>query len=92
MSQPARRLKEEMARHAKLLDRLCSRPKDFTWNELARLLAHFGYTEKSGSGSRRKFVTDEGTMISLHKPHPGSILKAYQIDAVLAHLRQENLI
>ncbi|MGA2185676.1 MAG: hypothetical protein ABSH47_21875 [Bryobacteraceae bacterium] len=27
--------------------------------------------------------------INLHRPHPGSILKAYQLREVLTHLKQE---
>ena len=42
----------------------------------------FGYQEqKTGktSGSRRKFINNEGKMISLHKPHPGNIVKEYLV-------------
>jgi len=78
-----------MGRPGKLVGRFRSRPCDFTWGELKRLLAGFGYKEMSGEGSRRKFVDGRGVTISLHEPHPRSILKAYQIREVLAHLQQE---
>ncbi|MGA3023137.1 MAG: type II toxin-antitoxin system HicA family toxin [Bryobacteraceae bacterium] len=78
-----------MSRHEKLVDRFCSRPSDFTWAELKRLLAGFGYRELSGPGSRRGFVRENGVTISLHEPHPGSALKSYQTREVLMHLEQE---
>jgi len=81
-----------MSRHEKLLERFCTRPSDFTWAELKRLLAGFGYKEMSGGGSRRKFVRENGVTISLHEPHPGRILKSYQVREVLIHLKQENLL
>jgi hypothetical protein len=47
-----------MSKNEKLVQRLLSLPKDFTWKELVKLLALFGYAElKKGKtgGSRRKF-------------------------------------
>jgi len=81
-----------MSWHETLLQRFCSRPTDFTWVELKRLLAGFGYKEMSGAGSRMKLVRENGVTISLHEPHPGSILKSYQVREVLMHLKQENLL
>ena len=78
-----------MSRDEKLQERFRSRPSDFTWDELKRLLAGFGYKEMSGAGSRRTFIGENGVTISLHEPHPGSILKVYQVKEVLMHLRQE---
>ncbi len=78
-----------MSQHEKLVQRFRSRPKDFTWDELKRLLVGFGYREESGSGSRRRFINGKDLVISLHKPHPGNQLKAYQVRAVLDHLKQE---
>jgi predicted RNA binding protein YcfA (HicA-like mRNA interferase family) len=79
----------------KLLVRLQSKPKDFSWQELVRLLKMLGYEEakrgKTG-GSRRRFVHKTAAMISLHKPHPGSILKRYQLDQVIETLIQEGLL
>ena len=79
-----------MSRNEKLLSRLLSVPSDFTWNELVRLLSYFGYKEvkpgKTG-GSRRKFVSDTKHVISLHKPHPGIIVKEYAVRLVIADLK-----
>ncbi|HEX7359477.1 MAG TPA: type II toxin-antitoxin system HicA family toxin [Bryobacteraceae bacterium] len=82
-----------MSQREKLLDRLKSKPKNFTWSELENLLEGLGYTQERGAGSRRKFIHRKtGTMISLHEPHPRKELKAYQIKAVLEHLNQEHQI
>ena len=35
-----------MGKMEKLLERLLSKPTDFTWEKLIRLLAHFGYVER----------------------------------------------
>ncbi len=78
-----------MSKIEKLITRLKSEPKDFTWDELTKILAHFGYTEmKKGKtgGSRRKFVNQQNAIISLHKPHPGNILKTYAIKQIIEHL------
>lgn len=78
-----------MSKIEKLIERLKSEPKDFTWDELTKVLAHFGYSEmKKGKtgGSRRKFIGQNNSIISLHKPHPGNILKAYAIKQIIEHL------
>lgn len=78
-----------MSKIEKLIEKLKSNPKDFTWDELKKVLAHYGYGEmkkgKSG-GSRRKFVNSENDVISLHKPHPENTLKAYAIKQIINHL------
>ena len=78
-----------MSRHEKLLERLLSNPKDFTWEELIKVLNAYGYQEKKSSktgGSRRKFIDQHHLIISLHKPHPGNIVKSYVIHDVIDHL------
>ena len=78
-----------MSKIEKLIGRLLSRPKDFTWEEMIKVLKHYGYEEmakgKTG-GSRRKFVNEDNVIISLHEPHPKNILKSYQLDIVIEHL------
>jgi hypothetical protein len=84
-----------MSQKDKLIQRLKSKPKDFTWAELERLLKGLGYEEakrgKTG-GSRRRFIHPHAAIISLHKPHPGNLLKEYQVEQVLEVLTQEGLI
>ena len=78
-----------MSKKGKLIERFKSFPNDFTWDELVRLLGYFGYKEytsgKTG-GSRRKFINDDKLIISLHKPHPGNIVKRYVLDDVFEYL------
>ncbi|MBC8440288.1 MAG: type II toxin-antitoxin system HicA family toxin [Deltaproteobacteria bacterium] len=78
-----------MGRKQKLLDRLLTKPKDFRWNELESLLKQNGYQKLEGSGSRVKFYLESPrNLISLHKPHPGEILKDYQINYVIKNLKK----
>lgn len=82
-----------MTKQEKLLLKFFSRPKDFTYNELIRLLRGFGYKEKQGSGSRVVFRNEANKhSIKLHKPHPGNVLKKYQIDLIIQELRIKNII
>jgi HicA toxin of bacterial toxin-antitoxin, len=84
-----------MSKNEKLVQRLLSIPKDFTWEELVKLLALFGYAElKKGKtgGSRRKFADEKKNLITLHKPHPGNILKGYALKQVIEHLKEKGHI
>ena len=84
-----------MSRTEKLLQRLLSIPKDFTWDELVTLLHYFGFAElKKGKtgGSRRKFVDGKNNIISLHKPHPGNIVKEYALKQVIELLVEKGYI
>ncbi|MCK4991144.1 MAG: type II toxin-antitoxin system HicA family toxin [Bacteroidales bacterium] len=82
-----------MTRLEKLQARFISRPKDFTYNELVRLLNNFGYREQQGSGSRVVFNNEDlRHSIKLHKPHPGNILKKYQINLIIQELKTNGLL
>ena len=84
-----------MSQKDKLIAKLKTKPKDFTYQELTKLLAELGYREaKAGKtgGSRRRFVHDHAATIVLHKPHPGNILKRYQVEQVLKTLTEEGLL
>ncbi|ADY36102.1 type II toxin-antitoxin system HicA family toxin [Bacteroides gallinaceum] len=85
-----------MGTKEKLIARILSQPKDFTYDEAKRLFGIFGYTENnkgSTSGSRVEFVNPEGDApFTLHKPHPGSILKAYVIKGIVEHIQKNRLI
>jgi hypothetical protein len=59
------------------------------------MLNSFGYGEISGgksAGSRVKFLHRTFPPISLHKPHPTSILKRYQLEQVAEILKEEGLL
>ena len=84
-----------MTRKEKLIKRLLARPKDFSWDEMRKLLAALSFEEvKTGktSGSRRRFINSSGIIISLHKPHPQNTLKMYQIEQLINILNQEGLL
>ena len=73
-----------MSKREKLLARLRSRPKDFTWEDLVSVLKHHDCAVEKGAGSRRRFVhTPSGKHISLHEPHPANIVKMYVLDQTI---------
>lgn len=85
-----------MSRRDKLLRRFLTRPADFTFDELSRLLNGFGYEEiKPGktSGSRVAFINKpSGHIIRLHRPHPGNVMKKYQMDLVEETLKAKGIV
>ncbi len=83
-----------MGKNEKLMERLKSLPKDFTFDEMQTLLTHLGFTMSNKgktSGSRVKFVKHD-LVIILHKPHPEKELRVYQVKEVLAILERNGLI
>ena len=80
-----------MSKIEKLILRLLSNPKDFTYLELKTILSFWGYEEVQGSGSRVCFRC-KSHKIKLHKPHPGNLLKLYQIGLIIDELKKEGLI
>ena len=85
-----------MSKLEKLIKRFKTKPKDFSYNELCKMLKNLGYLEdKKGktSGSRVCFYHEEsGHLIRLHKPHPEKILKRYQIDLIIEELEERKMI
>lgn len=79
----------------KLIERFKTIPTDFTFDELERLLAIYGF-ERSNKGktseSRVVFKNQSGTPIMLHKPHPGNIVKTYAIKQVMEELKSKELL
>ncbi len=82
-----------MGKKDKLIQRLKSKPKDFTYDELRALLSYLDYTEDNAgktSGSAVRFIhARTKAVIRVHKPHPEKTLKLYVINAVLAVLTKE---
>jgi len=79
-----------MGKKQKLLDRLYSKPKDFKWSEVLKLLNGMGYIKLEGSGSRVKFYRESPrNLIIMHKPHPGDILKDYQVNDLIKHIKTD---
>lgn len=84
-----------MGQKEKLIQRLKSKPKDFTFDEAETLLRYLSYVRSNKgktSGSRIMFISEEHEAILLHKPHPQKELKAYQIKQLIEVLEQEGLI
>ncbi len=85
-----------MSKKEKLAIRFKSKPTDFTYSELRTLLSGLGYKEDNNgktSGSRVTFIhLETNHIISLHKPHPGNILKRYQINLIVDELLKNELL
>ena len=84
-----------MGQKEKLIQRLKSKPKDFTFDEAETLLRYLSYVRSNKgktSGSRVMFISEEHEAMLLHKPHPQKELKAYQIKQLIEILEQEGLI
>jgi len=85
-----------MSKIEKLLLKFMSNPKNLTWDELIKILNHYGFHEltKKGKtgGSRVKFSDDTNNIINLHKPHPGNIVKNYIIKQIIQNLKLWEII
>ena len=83
-----------MGKKDKLISRLKSKPKDFTFEELQMLLTALGFEINNAgktSGSAVKFINDN-SVIFMHKPHPRNALLEYQIKNVLNTLKEGGFI
>ena len=85
---------DKLGKKEKLLKKLNSCPKDFTFDEMLTLLSLLGYEQSNKgktSGSRVKFWRNT-SIIMFHKPHPGNELPMYQIKQIIKALSEEGLI
>ena len=83
-----------MGKKEKLIERLKSNPKDFTFEELRTVLEALGFeisNKGRTSGSKVKFLKGNIPIV-LHKPHPRKELLEYQINQVLETLEKEELL
>ena len=84
-----------MGQKEKLIGRLQSKPRDFTFEDAETLLGYFDYHRSNKgktSGSRVSFVSENHPPIMLHKPHPRKELLPYQVKQLLEALEQEGLL
>lgn len=84
-----------MSQLEKLILRLKSKPRDFTFIEAQNLLLALNYqidNKGKTSGSAIAFRQQGKGTIMLHKPHPNNKLKMYQIKNLLYTLEKEGLI
>ncbi len=85
-----------MSKVRKDIERLKSKPKDFTYDELKKILNNFGFIENNKgktSGSRVVFENlGINKKIEFHKPHPNNIIKSYQINKILKLLNEWRIL
>lgn len=85
-----------MGQKDKLIAKLKSNPKNFTFDEAESLLGYLDYRKSNRgktSGSRVMFTSNKHkAKILLHKPHPRKELLEYQIKQLIDLLEQEGLI
>lgn len=85
-----------MSTKEKLIERLKGLPKDFTFDEVTRLLSYFGYTQSNKgrtSGSRVMFINKQTNhKILIHRPHPGNIIKESALSGVIRSLNNKGII
>ena len=84
----------KMSQKDKMIARLKSKPKDYTFNEAKALLEAVGYVLSNvgkTSGSRISFTRGK-KVFRLHKPHPRKEFLAYQVKELLEELKQEGLL
>ena len=85
-----------MGKKEKLIAKLKSNPKTFTFDDAETLLSYLTYKRNNKgktSASRIMFLSDKyKTKILLHKPHPRKELLEYQIKQLIEQLEQEGLL
>ena len=87
---------DNMGQKEKLIKKLKSSPKTFTFEDAETLLGYLSYYRSEAGktgGSRVKFKSDKfNTKIFLQKPHPRKELIEYQIKYLIEQLEKEKLI
>lgn len=84
-----------MGQKDKLIERLKSKPRDFTFDDAETLLRFFNlirFNKGRSSGSRVIFSGGGHGDFLMHRPHPQKELKPYQVKELLEHLKREGLI
>lgn len=83
-----------MGKKDKLIARLMSKPRDFTFDEAKAILELFGYIESNAgrtSGSRVCFTKGQ-KVFRMHKPHPRKELLYYQVIELIDELKEEGVL
>ena len=84
-----------MGTKEKLVKRLLTCPKDFTFEEAETLLPCLGFERSSKgrtSGLRVGYLSRAHGKLMMHRPHPNNALKPYQIRQLIDVLTQKGLI
>ena len=60
------------------------------FDDVVTALTQLGFSyNKSAEGSRVRFKADDGDYVNLHRPHPGTELKRYQLVDVRGFLERQ---
>lgn len=84
-----------MGQKDKLIKKLKSKPRDFTFDEAESILNYLSFTRSDKgktSGSRVKFTSEDHGAVLLHKPHPRKEPLEYQVKQLREKLEQEGLL
>ena len=85
-----------MGTKEKLIERFKRQPKDFTFDEMVKLLVGFGYsisTKGKTSGSRIRFINKASlSVIDMHRPHPSNVMNEGVMKDVYTKLKNNFLI
>ncbi len=80
----------QMSKFEKAKKRILLKPKDYTYTEAKYLLSQIGFEEYNKgktSGSRVKFFREsDKSVILLHKPHPGDVMKPGAVKQLVEYL------
>jgi len=78
----------QVSRKQKLLEKLKGKPKNFTWDEVLKLMGACGFRLLNKGGAARMFVHESTRVkVRLHEPHPQNTLLPYMVDQVIEGLR-----
>lgn len=84
-----------MGQKEKLIKKLKTNSRSFTFDDTVRLLGYLTYSMSNKgktSGSRVIFTSELHQPILMHKPHPGKELREYQVKQLIEILEEEGLI
>jgi len=76
-----------MTRKEKLLEKLRTKSRGFTWDEAVTLMHQCNFTLLKTTGSRRVFRHASGAKVFIHEPHPQNILLPYAMDDLIEGLK-----
>jgi hypothetical protein len=85
-----------MSTRDKLIKRFGTMPGGFTFDEMIRLFAAFGFdvdNKGATSGSRVEFVkSDKNLSYDMHRPHPAGTIKQYIMRKVMVFFVENGFI
>ena len=78
----------QVSKKNKLIAKLRTDPRDFTWSEAVTLMRSCGFALHHKKGSARMFVhLTKRVKLRLHEPHPQKTLLPYMVAQLLEGLR-----